>query len=299
MRQSVGGQAWGELVGWFVLAAVVFTAQQLLGPVVGALSHALKRRLDGLVRDDLVRAASSTTGVGPLEDQELLDHLDAATRFLEADWATPGSGAGGLAEEMRRRQTSAWNAASRVLDRAQRRALLPWMLGQLVFSVAYVGATLFVVAQAAEGRASVGDVILVIILAGQVNQQVAAAVAVLQQLQRGSRMMRTVDWVEQLVHRDDPADPRPVPERLVEGIRLDGVAFGYPDTEARVLDGVDLRARRAGRARAVRAVRRYRAPRRRRDGCRDGARVAPLLDRADGRPHRRRRRRARRRGGQP
>ncbi len=148
--------------------------------------------------------------------------------------------AGGLAEEMRRRQTSAWNAASRVLDRAQRRALLPWMLGQLVFSAAYVGATLLVVAQAAEGRASVGDVILVIILAGQVNQQVAAAVAVLQQLQRGSRMMRTVDWVEQLVHRDDPADPRPVPERLVEGIRLDGVAFGYPGTEARVLDGVDL-----------------------------------------------------------
>ncbi len=96
VRQGVGGQAWDELVGWFVLAAVVFTAQQLLGPVVGALSHALKRRLDGLVRDDLVRAASSTTGVGPLEDQELLDHLDAATRFLEADWATPGSGAGGL-----------------------------------------------------------------------------------------------------------------------------------------------------------------------------------------------------------
>ncbi|WP_224763692.1 ABC transporter ATP-binding protein [Salinibacterium sp. ZJ70] len=148
--------------------------------------------------------------------------------------------AGGLASEMRRRQSVSWDAASRILDRSQGRALVPWLAGQLVFSVAYVGATLLVVAQAAEGRASVGDVILVIILAGQVNQQVAAAVGVLQQLQRGARMMRTVDWVEELVHRDDPLAPRPVPERLSDGIRLDGVAFGYPGTDTRILDGVDL-----------------------------------------------------------
>lgn len=148
--------------------------------------------------------------------------------------------AAGVGGELRRRQDAAWSAASRVLNRAQGRALIPWLAGQLVFAVAYVGATLLVVAQAADGRASVGDVILVIILAGQVNQQVAAAVGVLQQLQRGSRMMRTVDWVDELVHRDDPPDPLPVPERLQHGIRLDGVAFGYPGTRERVLDGVDL-----------------------------------------------------------
>ncbi len=148
--------------------------------------------------------------------------------------------AAGVGGEVRRRQAAAWDAASRILNRAQGRALLPWLAGQLVFAVAYVGATLLVVARAADGRASVGDVILVIILAGQVQQQVAAAVGVLQQLQRGSRMMRTVDWVDALVHRDDPAEPLAVPERLREGIRLDGVAFGYPGTEDRVLDGVDL-----------------------------------------------------------
>ncbi len=148
--------------------------------------------------------------------------------------------AAGVGGEVRRRQAAAWDAASRILNRAQGRALLPWLAGQLVFAVAYVGATLLVVARAADGRASVGDVVLVIILAGQVQQQVAAAVGVLQQLQRGSRMMRTVDWVDALVHRDDPAEPLAVPERLREGIRLDGVAFGYPGTEDRVLDGVDL-----------------------------------------------------------
>lgn len=148
--------------------------------------------------------------------------------------------AAGVGGEVRRRQDAAWSAASRVLLRAQGRALVPWLAGQLVFAVAYVAATLLVVAQAAGGRASVGDVILVIILAGQVNQQVAAAVGVLQQLQRGSRMMRTVEWVDALVHRDDPADPLPVPARLREGIRLENVGFGYPGSPERVLDGVDL-----------------------------------------------------------
>jgi ATP-binding cassette, subfamily B, bacterial len=148
--------------------------------------------------------------------------------------------ASGLAVELQERQGAAWMAATRILMRAQLRALTPWLTGQLIFSVAYVGATLLVVAQAVSGNATVGDVILVIILAGQVNQQVAAAVGVLQQLQRGSRMMRTIDWVEELVHRDDPAHPHAVPTVLREGIRFDDVSFGYPGTEAAVLAGVDL-----------------------------------------------------------
>ena len=93
---GVGGSAWTSLVTAFAVAAVVFTAQQLLAPVVGALSQALKRHLDGVVRDDITRVVSSTTGIGLLEDQEILDHLDAATRFLDGDWATPGAGAGGM-----------------------------------------------------------------------------------------------------------------------------------------------------------------------------------------------------------
>lgn len=96
VAEGVGSAAWTSLVAVFVWAAAIFTVQQLLGPVVGALSQLLRRRLDALVRDDLVRIVSSTTGIGLLEDQELLDHLDAATRFLEGDWATPGAGSGGL-----------------------------------------------------------------------------------------------------------------------------------------------------------------------------------------------------------
>ena len=72
--------------------------------------------------------------------------------------------------------------------------------------------------------------------------------------------------------------------------------FMRDDAAAARARRADRGARRRDRARAVRALRR-RAPRRaRRDGRHHGARVAPVLDGAHGRPDRRARRRARRRG---
>ncbi len=96
LGDGVGGAAWNALVVAFVSAAAVFTLQQLLAPVVGALSDRLRLRLDALVRDDIVAAVSATTGIGILEDQEFLDDLGATTRFLENDWATPGAGGAGM-----------------------------------------------------------------------------------------------------------------------------------------------------------------------------------------------------------
>lgn len=96
LAEGVGGEAWASLVASFVAAAVVFTLQQLAAPVVGALSERLRLQLDALVRDDLVAAVSSTTGIGILEDQGFLDALGGTTRFLENDWATPGAGGAGM-----------------------------------------------------------------------------------------------------------------------------------------------------------------------------------------------------------
>src|SRR5690606_42121893 len=70
--------------------------------------------------------------------------------------------AAGVGGEVRRRQDAAWSAASRVLLRAQGRALVPWLAGQLVFAVGYVAGTLPGVGEAAGGRASVGRVTLVL-----------------------------------------------------------------------------------------------------------------------------------------
>jgi ATP-binding cassette subfamily B protein len=92
-----GGQGpWRGLVVAFILAAVVFAAQQLLVPIHAALGELLARRVDGYVHDRLIAAAVAPTGVGPLERQEVLNELDAAIHELEHGFQSPGAACAGL-----------------------------------------------------------------------------------------------------------------------------------------------------------------------------------------------------------
>jgi len=145
-----------------------------------------------------------------------------------------------LSEQMRARQAQSWDAAVAVMWRAQLRATVPWVIGQLTFAVAYIGATLLVVWNAIEGRATIGSVILAITLAAQVNQQVTSAVTVLRDLQRSGKTMQDLAWIEEVVARPAASDPAPMPTRITDGITFRGVEFRYPATERPVLDGIDL-----------------------------------------------------------
>ena len=104
-----------------------------------------------------------------------------------------------LSDELRRRHAEHWEATSRVLWRSSAHAAAIRAAGQIVFGLAYVGAVILVVHQAIAGRRSVSDVVLVIILAAQVNQQVAQAVGFLTDLQR---------MASTLVHRALVSDER-------------------------------------------------------------------------------------------
>lgn len=148
----------------------------------------------------------------------------------------------GLPREVRSRHRRAWDAASAVLWRGEVRADGLRAAGQLVFAVAYVLATLVVVRDAVRGQRSVGDVVLVIALAAQVNAQVTAAVLVLQQLQRSSRTINDIAWMRGVVaaRSGEPGAGLPVPDALTEGIRFEGVSFTYPGTDRPVLQDVDL-----------------------------------------------------------
>ena len=163
----------------------------------------------------------------------------------------------GLRDLVVSRHERHWRAATRRLWGGDARAMLLRAGGQLVFSVCYVAGTLLVVWDAVTGRAPVGEVVLVVVLAAQVNAQVTSAVTLLQEHQRLARTMAELRWVRALV-AGDPAAGGPgdagggsgaasasVPERLTDGIRLRGVSFRYPDgasgAGAEVLRGVDLR----------------------------------------------------------
>lgn len=147
----------------------------------------------------------------------------------------------GLSGELRRRHAEMWGGVSKDLWWSNTRAALVRAGGQVVFGVAYMGAVILVVREAISGRQSVGDVVLVIVLATQVNQQVATVVGLLSDLQRMASTLHRLDDVRELVAEAEamPVDQEPQ-ERLFRGISLEGVDFAYPGTGANVLSDISL-----------------------------------------------------------
>ncbi|MEU4767402.1 ABC transporter ATP-binding protein [Actinosynnema sp. NPDC023794] len=147
----------------------------------------------------------------------------------------------GVRDELRARHGRLWARATRGLWRAHLIATCARAAGQVVFALAYIAGVLLVVRDAIAGRRGVGDVVLVIVLAAQVNQQVATAVTLLQDLQRMAGAYRRLTEVSASVTGADPAPPRhSPPRRLHDGIDLAGVAFNYPGADVPVLRDVDL-----------------------------------------------------------
>ena len=147
----------------------------------------------------------------------------------------------GLEQEVRARQQRAWDQASAFEMRGEYKAAWLRAAGQIFFAVAYVGATLLVLRDAVAGHATVGDVLMVITLAAQVNAQVTAAVNMLQGLQRTASMFTEIRWAASVVaaQQGAPAD-QPVPDALTHGITLTDVTFTYPGTDQPVLKDVNL-----------------------------------------------------------
>jgi ATP-binding cassette, subfamily B, bacterial len=147
----------------------------------------------------------------------------------------------GLGQELLDRHERQWSKATAGLSRGHFLATLVHTVGQVVFALAYVSAVLLVVRDAIAGRGGVGDVVLVIVLAVQVNQQVTLAVTLLQTMQRMAsayqRMARLRREVAEPVLDSARQD---LPERLHEGITLRDVSFSYPGTERQALRDVNL-----------------------------------------------------------
>jgi ATP-binding cassette subfamily B protein len=127
------------------------------------------------------------------------------------------------------------------LWRARLRATLLTTCGQLVFAAGYLSAVLLIVHGAVAQQRGVGDVVLAVVLAVQVNQQVAGAVPLFQNLQRMSGAFRQMARIEEEVApAGRPARRRP-PPRLTSGIELSDVAFEYGTGGVPVLRDVSLR----------------------------------------------------------
>ncbi|MFF3115200.1 ABC transporter ATP-binding protein [Kitasatospora sp. NPDC057904] len=220
-----------------LILAVVFTAVLLarLNPLLLLLPLAAVPPLIAGRKAEAVTDRARTATAEPTRIALNLFRLSANARF-----------AGELrvfrmSDELRRRHAELWDTTSRGLWRANTRAAAVRAGGQTVFGLAYMGAMILVIREAISGRHGVGDVVLVISLATQVNRQVASAVNLLGDLQRMTGTLRRMDTMRDVVTRADaPAARQAPPERFTRGIRLDDVDFAYPGTDAPALSGVSL-----------------------------------------------------------
>jgi len=230
--QSIGSlfQTIGLAVGVTVTAFLLATLSPvlLLLPLFAIPSLILGRKAEALMGDAREQAAPYT---------RQLRHL-----FRLATDAGPAKEvrACGLSDELRTRQEEQWSRASRIIVSGEQRSALLQVGGQILFAVAYIAATLLVVRNVVSGRGTVGDVVLVISLAAQVNQQATSAVMLLVSLQRIARTLSNLQWVRELVLAEQPAPDLELPATIREGITLRGVDFAYPGTERIVLGDVDL-----------------------------------------------------------
>jgi ATP-binding cassette subfamily B protein len=111
-------------------------------------------------------------------------------------------------------------------------------LAWAVFAGAYVGAVVFVSSRAG---ATPGQVLLVLTAGARLSAYVAATVGELGFLTGfwldGSRRLA---WLEDYAQSVAEHADLPAPANLTEGIRFEDVAFTYPGTSRRVLEGVSL-----------------------------------------------------------
>jgi ATP-binding cassette subfamily B protein len=221
-----------------VLLATVY-APILVVPLL-ALAPALSDR----------RAATVTqrSGDSLAEDRRLLNDLFAM--------ATSASSASELrtydiAEELTRRHDE---LTERVRRRSVRAAMISagWeAVGWIVFAAGLVAAIVVLVLRAAHGHVSPGQVVMSISLMRRAQRQISSSTDTAGTFNTSQAAARQLLWLEDHERELRPAGPgRPVPVRLREGIRLDGVVFAYPGGGAPVLDRIDLELP-AGRSVAV------------------------------------------------
>ncbi|HET8621071.1 MAG TPA: ABC transporter ATP-binding protein, partial [Acidimicrobiales bacterium] len=107
-----------------------------------------------------------------------------------------------------------------------------------VFGLAYVGAVVYV---ASVLDAPAGQVLLVLAAGARLSSYVGATVGEIGFL-RGIWLdgSRRLAWLEDYAAASAAGADLPVPDRLEDGIRVEGLSFRYPGTERLVLEDVDV-----------------------------------------------------------
>ncbi|GAA4929238.1 ABC transporter ATP-binding protein [Actinoplanes utahensis] len=145
----------------------------------------------------------------------------------------------GSGEELQNRARKLWDEAAAREARTQMRSAVLQVAGWALFAVALAGTVLWVAGHAARGRASLGDVVLVISLATHLQVQLRAMLDSVSTVAEAGQAVGHYWWLREY-ERENRRPGLPVPTRMRDGIRLRGVSFRYPGADADALHGIDL-----------------------------------------------------------
>lgn len=144
----------------------------------------------------------------------------------------------GIGPELIARRRAAWERWYGPVAAARWGSAAWHTLAWAIFGGAYVGAVVFVTSGLG---ASPGSVLLVLAAGARLSGYIGATVAEIGFL-RGIWLdgSKRLVWLERYVASLAADADVPVPDRLAEGIRFEGVSFAYPGTERLVLEDIDL-----------------------------------------------------------
>ena len=145
-------------------------------------------------------------------------------------------------DRLDQRADELWRDVSNVQLGGAIRSALVASVGWVALTVGYVAALLFTAHLAIDGRASIGDLVLVSQLALLIRGNVARTA---EAARKAAAALRTADrflWLEKLHHEQTMAGARTAvtPAELTSGIRLNDVSFTYPGTDEPVLVSLDI-----------------------------------------------------------
>ncbi len=148
-----------------------------------------------------------------------------------------------LPVELQRRFAAEHDEIRRIHVRLNARGIMVRLAGRMLFLIGYFGAIVLVTHQALAGTASIGDVAMTAVLAGQVLTLVTGSAEEAQTLLRTLTAAARYLYLEQVTKPSaaQPSGGAAVPLRLTDGIRLEGVSYTYPGRAAPTLQDVTVR----------------------------------------------------------
>jgi len=219
-------------LGWILRLGVTMALLASVHPALILLAvFALPTVVTSTWRPEVERSAQERGA----QANRLARHL-----FMIATSAVPGKEVRvlGIGERLAQERRAAWERGFQSVSAARGSSALWHALAWSVFSLAYVGAVVFV---ASGMRASAASVLLVLAAGARLSAYIGATVGEIGFL-RGFWMdgSRRLAWLEDYAASAAADGDLPVPAALRRSIRLDHVSFSYPGTTRVVLDDISV-----------------------------------------------------------